>query len=646
MKSKISSNLKFFYLVFSCLVFVAMALCGIFLQRSKVFATTGIVPIETREQFAKALAQKQSTIYVGNIDFGNIDTIEINYSVEIIGTKSLSTLKNAHFFVAGSNTAQDCIKVTMKNLKFDGAFDKTSIDLSQDKSFAEIFGSTRSNTANTSYKALCLFNYYNLTLQNCHFTNYVSAVGPTIYSHTLNKKEPNTHLTLTDCKFYGNICEVGTMWLTESSLKLKMTNCEFFDNYARSIAGALLSHLNGEIENLNVHSNNYVAYSSTESKNSQKNRYGGGLFMGLSTATIKNSTIKDCTSQNGGGVAITNCDVTFENCKILNNKAIALQNATSSVKYVSGGYGGGIFVLSEETKGVVFKNCNIANNSSKYGASVCVMPVSNSTNAGTVSFLFCNIGLNSAEDDNCFSCYNTSTGQTNTIELKGCFVVDNTSTNSNGNAPTYNYITTKEQALLDCVIDQNIIENANKNGLSLIKNSKADIIVPASDYSLWHKSYSTETSQKSIGNYEIVPTQTNKTNNNLTAILVPTISAFAILFCLATLLLIKHKNKMRICPKNTVKSTIIPDKFKENENQKFSNEDIEIIVYNLAKQFDLSKKEIDVLKLALSGKQRKEIASQFYITEHTVKKHLSNIYSKLEVSGKKELQQKAKEFLN
>ena len=646
MKSKMSSNLKLFYIVLSCLVFVVLALCGTFLQRSKVSATTGIVPIETREQFAKALAQKQSTIYVGNIDFGNnIDAIEINYSIDIIGTKSLSILKNAHFFVAGSNTAQDCIKVTMKNLKFDGAFDKTSVDLSQDKSFSEIFGSTRPNTANTSYKALCLFNYYNLTLQNCHFTNYVSSIGPTIYSHTLDKKETSTHLTLTDCKFYGNICEVGTMWITESSLKLKMTNCEFFDNYARSIAGALLSHLNSEIENLNIHSNNYVAYSSTESKNSQQNRYGGGLFMGLSTATIKNSTIKDCTSQNGGGVAITNCDVTFENCKILNNKAIVAQGTTSSVKYVSGGYGGGIFVLSEETKGVVFKNCNIANNSSKYGASVCVMPVSNSTNAGTISFLFCNIGLNSAEDDNCFSCYNTSESQANTIELKGCFVVDNTTLTSNGNAPAYNYITTKEQALLDCVIDQNIVENANNNGLSLIKNSKADIAVPASDYSLWHKSYNTETSQKSIGTYEIMPAKTNKTSNNLTAILVPTISAFAILASIATLLLIKHKNKMRICLENNPKSAVNTN-IEESTNQKFNNEEIETIVSNIAKQFDLSKKEIDVLKLALSGKQRKEIASQFYITEHTVKKHLSNIYSKLEISGKKELQQKAKTFLN
>lgn len=51
----------------------------------------------------------------------------------------------------------------------------------------------------------------------------------------------------------------------------------------------------------------------------------------------------------------------------------------------------------------------------------------------------------------------------------------------------------------------------------------------------------------------------------------------------------------------------------------------------------LSKRELDVMKLLLTGKNHKEIASSIFITERTVKYHCSNIYSKYKVSGKVEL---------
>ncbi|GAF64194.1 putative response regulator [Bacillus sp. TS-2] len=48
----------------------------------------------------------------------------------------------------------------------------------------------------------------------------------------------------------------------------------------------------------------------------------------------------------------------------------------------------------------------------------------------------------------------------------------------------------------------------------------------------------------------------------------------------------------------------------------------------------LTKREVDVLKQIASGKSNKEIAQELYITEKTVKTHLSNIFSKLEVSDR------------
>ncbi|MCP8615326.1 response regulator transcription factor [Salirhabdus salicampi] len=49
---------------------------------------------------------------------------------------------------------------------------------------------------------------------------------------------------------------------------------------------------------------------------------------------------------------------------------------------------------------------------------------------------------------------------------------------------------------------------------------------------------------------------------------------------------------------------------------------------------DLTKRELDVLKVMMKGKSNKEIAKELYITEKTVKTHVSNILSKLEVQDR------------
>ena len=51
----------------------------------------------------------------------------------------------------------------------------------------------------------------------------------------------------------------------------------------------------------------------------------------------------------------------------------------------------------------------------------------------------------------------------------------------------------------------------------------------------------------------------------------------------------------------------------------------------------LSPREKEVLELLLKGKQRSEIATVLFISENTVKKNISSIYSKLNVSSRSEL---------
>ena len=65
-----------------------------------------------------------------------------------------------------------------------------------------------------------------------------------------------------------------------------------------------------------------------------------------------------------------------------------------------------------------------------------------------------------------------------------------------------------------------------------------------------------------------------------------------------------------------------------------------IAAYNLGNE-----READVLKLVVKGLRNKEIAKMLFITSHTVKAHLSQIYKKLGVTNRTAAAIKAEEII-
>jgi DNA-binding CsgD family transcriptional regulator len=59
--------------------------------------------------------------------------------------------------------------------------------------------------------------------------------------------------------------------------------------------------------------------------------------------------------------------------------------------------------------------------------------------------------------------------------------------------------------------------------------------------------------------------------------------------------------------------------------------------YYLAHEFDLSKREIQILRLLCDGKNNGEISRQLSISVNTVKKHISNIFTKMNVDSRTQL---------
>lgn len=75
----------------------------------------------------------------------------------------------------------------------------------------------------------------------------------------------------------------------------------------------------------------------------------------------------------------------------------------------------------------------------------------------------------------------------------------------------------------------------------------------------------------------------------------------------------------------------------EETHSVLDNERILLLAEKWKQEYTLTNREAQVLIALLQNKRRKEIAVDMDVTEHTVKKHTGNIFSKLEVTSRAEL---------
>ena len=66
--------------------------------------------------------------------------------------------------------------------------------------------------------------------------------------------------------------------------------------------------------------------------------------------------------------------------------------------------------------------------------------------------------------------------------------------------------------------------------------------------------------------------------------------------------------------------------------------------HNPIQEISLSKREMEVLQLIALGKSNLEIAEELYISIHTVKSHVSNLFQKLDVKRRTQAIRKAQQY--
>ena len=98
---------------------------------------------------------------------------------------------------------------------------------------------------------------------------------------------------------------------------------------------------------------------------------------------------------------------------------------------------------------------------------------------------------------------------------------------------------------------------------------------------------------------------------------------------------------------SAVENVTVPAKIESvsepDESRTLPEDRIDQIMENWPAAKMLTNRELDVLRNLLENKKRKDIAEELHVTEHTIKKHTANIFSKLDVTNRMELLAKAEQ---
>jgi len=94
---------------------------------------------------------------------------------------------------------------------------------------------------------------------------------------------------------------------------------------------------------------------------------------------------------------------------------------------------------------------------------------------------------------------------------------------------------------------------------------------------------------------------------------------------------------IEINKKQPLASDYIDSEVNGEENRSVTNSGSIFDPIKVMKEYDLTKRETEIVEQILAGKSDKEIGELLYISHHTVKKHVHNLLSKFTVSNRREL---------
>ena len=574
-------------------------------------------------------AKDGDTILVGDITFQPMPMgmIVVPQNVTIKSGKDTNAVfTNATFALNGTTTGSAPLTVKFENIDFRGDQSEISIDPSS----PPLISAEMPGIMNTMCAAIFKMNV-NASYTGCSFEGYHYGYGGVFnafYSAEDNKNALN--LTLCDCSFRNNAAKYGgSIYLSGygHNINLDARHCTFEDN-AATTGGAIWA------QDANVHL--------------------------LDCSLIGNQYLnEEVYDPNGGALALYNCGVNLDGCLIANN--------------TSGGDGAGVFCEISPFKTLTMENCTVVGNTAAEdeGISV-VLGKTNFDTAAMAHIYFSSLFGKQRFADN--------------AELFGCLIVDKSvveseqceennycleitpeiaekmglipDTPAHMALPSGEYPIPKEVTdiiaggkFADSLGELQVGDNYEKEATIEIEDAPGHTETVTVGYGDEIPLEQPERDGYSFEEWEYpkgTPIESGKVfiggklpegkmvarwhfvlSKNLYVIWVP-ILLIATVGLLAFAIIRRKRKVSEAVPTNVAVSTAattvtLPDDWIDRVCEK--PEIVELI----------SKREMEVLKKLLEGKSRKQIADELFVTEATIRKHSTSIYSKLDVHNRTEL---------
>ncbi len=558
------------------------------------------VYISTRAELTKALAEKQAEIYVDDIAFDEADIyVEIAHSVAIIGRPQQSTLTKAHFVVTGGESESGLINVSFRNLIFDGCYEMPDGDPQKAESFGDFHGDREDKAALTAN------GFLELSLENCIVTRYCRQLYPALYvNYAAEGIGKASSCSIRGCTFSKNISERGALWINANGASLELRDTVVEKNLLHTNA-LIIGGVNAEISGLQVLNNERVVYG----EKSIFTHSGGGLALSKSDAVMSGCRIEGNTAINGGGMSVSGCSLLLSDSVIRNNHALE--------------YGGGMIIGSSESGPVYVTNCIFEGNSAdELEGAIMVWPadqINIGKPTGTVEFSFCTFSGNSSPDGE---------------HLKYHPIATEDPATSIGRDGRVDFIACRIQ---DDAVDPALVNGENCN---VVNDSRMGDAVPEA-----------VAGRVALGRYSDVKQTLYAGENTIKGdrgmdgkALGWVLSGGGVCILLTASLFIRKAGQKPVEPEtaegeagDAQGSVDAP----EADLLEFPMDEMISEMVDQARRLDvLTDRELDILREYLKGKKRQKIAEELFISESTVKNHISKIFSKLEVKSKEELEGK------
>ena len=523
-------------------------------------------------------------------------------------------------------------------------------------------------TVKAQYAIMCKGNV-NAKFLGCEFNGYMHEQGAAIrlfyadYSaipYVINEYGDNAtcqaDIVFNNCLFKNNASLYGGGAIyaegNNKNIKLTIQNCDFKNNisgagdYSYGGGAICVSDVNLFIENSNFDSNigNYL-YEGIEMYDPDSSK-GGAIFCNLKcNISITESNFTKNQASLGGAISLLASTGEIKGGIFDSNVAKPIISPEIKSLTSCGGVGGAMSFNNPEN--VLILNSDITNNSAENAYGFIYTDYSKTLEqiglgARKVDILFCTIADNKVntketefykygETDYEWKYYPSNFYNIPYVNTKCSICIDETIKEDSYKTPTkennYCYFASIIKAEED-----NYTRTYNKNN-EHVKFDKA-IIVPVEYINQLNLNTKNELKKgliigSSNDAKKIYLVETPKVLP-IYAICLIVIFACLLIACIVLIIIKKYKNKKINNEVKVVENNeeVVIEKKQLNES------DIEIILNN-PKLDCLSAREKEVLAVVLAGKKRKEIAEILFVTESTVKKHISSIYDKLNVKHEK-----------